>query len=110
MRDGKRSYDLAILEFLDRFYLYKTADFFAVEPSEFFTLEVRAFLAATTEFLCKDFNLAVPSWVFKPEYILAEPYDAAGMSEFGIFYSLEDSTEEYRRRNVIFQSRGLIRL
>lgn len=110
VREGKRPYDLAFLEFLDNFYSYKSVDFFEAEPSDFFTLEVRAFLAATTEFLCKDFNLPVPDWVFKPEYILAKPYDASGMSKFGIFYRLEDSNEEYRRRNVIFQARGLIRL
>lgn len=109
VREG-RPYDLAFPEFLDYFYYYKSAEFFEVEPSDFFTIETRAFLAGTTEFLCKDFDLPVPDWVYKPEYFLAEPHDASGMSEFGFFYQLEDSDEVYRRRNVIFQVRGLIRL
>jgi hypothetical protein len=111
----------AFLEFLDEFYDYRTADFFEKEPSQFFSPTYRAFLAGVAEFFCHQFSLTVPEWTEKPEYFLPEEYDRKadllrdliGDTERDDSY-LPDlrakTAEEFRRRNILYEARGLIRL
>jgi hypothetical protein len=92
---------LALSDFLHEFFLFRTPDFFEIEPSDYFSTRDRAWLAGVAEYLCHRFGLAVPEWVEKPEYFLAEPWckshDDTGEPEFG-------------RRNVLYSPRHLIRL
>ena len=91
---------IAFPMFLDEFYCFKTPDFFAVEPSGFFDVRMRAWLAGVAEYLCRRFGLPVPEWTEKPEYFLAE-----------FWKRTDDAGEpEFRRRNVGYNPRHLIRL
>jgi hypothetical protein len=95
-------------EFLDEFYIFKRASFFAEEPSHSFTPRRRAFLAGATEYLCKRFGLEVPTWTEKTEYFLKDEWapgnDTVSKSLRG------EAAEEFARRNIFFRSRNLIRL
>lgn len=61
--------------FLDDFYREPTLDRLEepekhVNVDQFYYCDV----AAIAHKLANDYNLAVPEWTFKPEYILKEPY------------------------------------
>ena len=58
-------------------------------------------LAGEAVYLCHRFGLPVPEWTEKPEYFLREAWNK----------SWDDSGEpEFKSRNVLFNSRHLIRL
>jgi hypothetical protein len=101
--------------FLDRFYTWKLPEFLEVEPSVEFAPQYRAFLAAVAEFLCHEFAIPVPDWVAKPEFCLEKEWDAAAdLDEFPfmLIIPIEErrarAAPEFRSRNIIFASRGLI--
>lgn len=97
---GGEDFRIAFPMFLDEFYCFKTPDFFAVEPSDFFDRQTRAWLAGIAEYLCHRFGLPVPEWTEKPEYFLPE-----------FWKKTDDSGDpEFRRRNVGYNPRHLIRL
>jgi hypothetical protein len=86
-----------------------------------FSLERRAWLAAVAEYLSLRFHLPVPDWTEEPEYFLseAEEWDFEETESFGwaeMRLDLSDSREArriksdpaFRKRRIIFQSRGLI--
>ena len=90
-----------ISDFLHQFYFSRTADSFEKEPGDWFSREARAWLAGVAEYLCHRFNLPVPEWTEKPEYFLPEPWEE----------SRADTGEcEFRRRNIGYNPRHLIRL
>ncbi len=92
---------LVIFEFLHEFNFFRTADFFEKEPGDWFSREMRAWLAGVAEYLCHQFKLPVPEWTEKPEYFLPEPWRK----------SRDDTGEpEFRRRNIGYNPRHLIRL
>lgn len=92
---------LAFAEYLDELYLHKTADFFEVEPATFFDAKTRAFYAGLVEYLGHRLGIAVPPWVEKPEFFLPHPYRK----------SQDDTAEpEFRRRNVLFNPRHILRV
>jgi hypothetical protein len=107
----------AFSHFLDEFYLFRNASFFAVEPPPFFGFRLRAFLAAVAEFLCHEFSLDVPAWVDQPEYALSEEWDwTADLENFPdelrdrVAQRRDRATPEFRKHNIIYESRNLIRL
>ena len=100
IRSGTEA-QIAFLEFLDEFYLFKEPEFFTKEPSTYFTNETRVFLAGVVEFLGQRLGVAVPNWVGQPEYFLAEP----------LKMSHDDTGEpEFKRRNILYNPRHLLRL
>lgn len=92
---------LAFYMFLDEFHLFRRAKFFADEPSDYFDRNTRAWFVGVVEYLCRRFKLAVPSWIEKPEYFLPQSWRK----------SHNDTREpEFRRRNIGYNLRHLIRL
>lgn len=101
MMEQGGNWELVILDFLQEFNFKRTADFFDKEPGEWFPCEMRAWFAGMAEYLCHRFNLPVPEWTDKSEYFLPEPW---GKSQ-------DDTGEpEFRRRNIGYNPRHLIRL
>ncbi len=101
MIQQKDDFVLAFCMFLDEFYLFRRAEFFATEPTVFFDAKTRAWLAGVVEYLCHRFGLAVPEWVEKPEFFLSTPWKK----------SHDDTGEpEFKRRNVFYNPRHLTRL
>lgn len=105
-------FERAWSEFLQEFYRYKSVSFLELPVPRAIPLERRAFLAAAAEFLCLEFDLAVPSWTQEPEYFLEAPWDPDALWFPGV-------PEEDRRRvadpiflrhNVLFPRRGMIAL
>ena len=95
------NFELALSEFLNEFYLFRKECFFVEEPSDYFDANTRAWFAGVVEYLCHRFELIVPSWTEKPEYFLPQP----------IRKSYDDSGDpEFRRRNILYSPRHLIRL
>src|ERR1700733_14706557 len=73
----------AFAHFLDEFYLFRRPSFFAKEPPASFRPKDRAFLAATAEYLSREFGWEPPAWTAKPEYHLDEEGDfITDMPEF----------------------------
>jgi len=112
-----QDYGFALSHFLDEFYLFRCADFFDIEPPTSLPAKERAFLAAMTEFLCHEFELPVPARTEKAEYFLEEEWDyVTELEEFPeelrdrVAKRRERATAEFLRHNIIFESRGLIRL
>jgi hypothetical protein len=110
-----RSY--AFAHFLDEFYLFRRASFFAAEPPKESPVKYRVFLAAVAEYLSHEFGLPVPEWTEKPEYFLSEEWDwVADDASFPealknrIDRRRERATPEFRRRNILYEGRNLIRL
>jgi hypothetical protein len=100
IRDGS-DFHIEFPQFLDEFYLFKRAEFFADEPRDYFDRRTRAWFAGVVEYLCRRFKLAVPNWIEKPEYFLPQPWHK----------SHDDTGEpEFRRRNIGYNPRHLIRL
>lgn len=94
-------WEVAFPSFLDEFYLFSDAEFFALEPTDYFDRKTRVWFAGIAEYLCHRFGLAVPEWVENSDYFLPEPWRK----------SHDDTGElEFRRRNVLYNPRHLIRL
>ena len=68
------------------------------------------------EFLSHEFKLQVPTWTERPRYFLDEEWDWADDGEMP--QALRDrlparrdrATPEFRRRNIVYEGRNLIRL
>jgi hypothetical protein len=90
VRSDTKDFTLAWGMFLDEFYLFKTADFFAIEPTNFFPPQTRAFFAGVVEYLGHRLGVEVPGWVEKPEYFLPEYWKRTG----------DSGDIEFRRRNI----------
>lgn len=112
-----QDYGFALSHFLDEFYLFRSGDFFDIEPPTSLPAKERAFLAAMTAFLCHEFDLPFPAWTEKPEYFLEEEWDyVTDLEEFPeelrdrVAKRREKAAPEFLRHNIIFASRGLIRL
>jgi len=107
-------FELSWSEFCHEFYRYKGASFFAVEPPKSFSPERRAMLAGVAEYLSIRFDLPVPDWTSHPEYYLDHIWDPRE----DILPDIEQYRDEHRtrsheaflKRNIIFETRGLISL
>lgn len=115
--DRGQEFGYAFAHFLDEFYLFRDVSFFSEEPPGQFVPSRRVFLAGVAEFLCHEFSLPVPAWTEKPEYFLDEEWDyVADFDEFPkelhdrINQRRERATPEFRRRNIIYEARNLLRL
>ena len=100
--DGN-SWDVALAEFLDNFYFYKSPSFFSKEPPVAFPKHRRAFLAAMAEYLCRRFKLRCPAWTNKPEYFLETEWAPDK-------YFRGRSAPEFKRHGIRYAARNLIRL
>jgi hypothetical protein len=111
------SYGYACAHFLDEFYFYRQAFFFDEEPPTSFDTHRRAFLAAVAEFLSQEFGLPMPAWTEKREYFLTEEWDFAetqpGFNDelrARIDRRRASATPAFKRRNILYEGRNLIRL
>jgi hypothetical protein len=117
MVEREQAYGYACDHFLDEFYLFRRQSFFAEEPPASLDRRRRAFLAAVAEFLSGEFQLPLPEWTEKPEYFLAEEWDwVEDQPDFNdelrarISRRRESATPAFRRRNILYEGRNLIRL
>jgi hypothetical protein len=107
-------WELAWSEFLHEFFYWRQPGFFALPPPESFSPGYRALLAGTAEFLCEEFGLPIPIWVFDPQYTLDELWEP----EEWMFPDDEEFRQRriakahpaFLKRRVIFESRNLITL
>lgn len=112
-----QEFDFALSHFLDEFYLVRRPCFFAQEPPASLSQKERAFLAATAEFLCREFAIEAPAWINREEYRLPVEWDyITDIPEFPeslrdrVAARRERATPEFLRHGIIFESRGLLRL
>lgn len=98
-------FDIALLSFLDEFYLHRSHSFFNREPGTYFSPNYRSFLAAVAEFLSVKFDLPHPLWVDKVEYSLPDDWNP-----FDFEVDRESVDPIFLRHGVLVQSRSLIRL
>jgi len=114
MVEATGDFELSWSEFRHEFYRYKSASFFSVEPPNSFSVEDRALLAGAAEYLSIRFGLQVPEWASHPEYFLDHVWDPWEDIVPDIEQYRDErragSHEAFLKRNVIFETRGLISL
>lgn len=103
---GKEDEKLLYGQFLDSFYAMQGKDLqgalISVEPiyNKNYTVFM-CILAGTVEKLANDYELTVPSWVYKKEYYLDSEYYAFNTKNTEFQEYLKSTTpEEYKKRNL----------
>jgi hypothetical protein len=71
--------------------------------------DIRAYLAAITETLCREAGLTPPDWTQKPDYFLKEPWFAGGLENLKAILLVE-SPIPFRRRNLFVSANALSRV
>jgi hypothetical protein len=71
--------------------------------------DVRAYLAAVTETLCREAGLTFPDWTQKPDYFLKEPWFAGHLENLKAILLVE-SPIPFRRRNLFVSANALSRI
>lgn len=71
--------------------------------------DVDAYLAAVTEYLCREAGLPPPDWTEKPEYFLKEPWFAGGLENLKAILLVE-SPIPFRRRNLFVSANAMTRV
>lgn len=100
-------------DFLDEFYQRPTQTAIRAEPPLLSDSKpngsvINSFLAATTEHLCRRYDLPIPNWVFKPCRYLDRPYFAIRAPSFRATLLLE-SPFAFRSRNLFVTANALSR-
>jgi hypothetical protein len=105
----------ALPEFLDTFYLTKTAEgrlnALGQEPPLTGDAHLDALAGAVAEYLSRQYKLPnIPAWAFEPVRYLdrawhTTPFDSDGMREYMTFAS----PAEFRSRNIFTEERPLRR-
>jgi hypothetical protein len=70
--------------------------------------DIRAYLAAVTETLCREAGLTPPNWTHKPDYFLKEPWFAGHLENLKVILLVE-SPIPFRRRNLFVSANALSR-
>ena len=71
--------------------------------------DIRAYLAAVTETLCREAGLTPPDWTQKPDYFLKEPWFAGHLENLKAILLVE-SPIPFRRRNLFVSANALSRV
>ena len=71
--------------------------------------DIRAYLAAVTESLCREAGLTPPEWTQKPDYFLKEPWFAGHLENLKAILLVE-SPIPFRRRNLFVSANALSRV
>ena len=112
--EGKDFY-ICFGDFLDEFYSHSDIErksSIEIEPKYYdIPTYQKAFLASTVHKLANDFNLEVPSWVFKPEYYSYDkPYfDCNAKGDLRKLF-LYKSPIEFKHRNIFVDENILKRV
>lgn len=111
--DDEHSFYVLKGDFLDTFYAneHLREDLVRDEPVERGDLPdwMPAFLAAMVHKLCNDYDVKLPSWVWKDRYYLAEPRfsdDAKGKMKAWLFVN---AACEFKHRNLFVSADTLDR-
>src|SRR5437868_10503972 len=105
----------AVPEYLDTFYLARTAEkqlaTICDRPELTGDIHLDAFVGAAAEYLARQYQLpSIPDWVFEPQRFLDHAWhvsqlDSPGMREYLTFAS----PAEFRSRNIFTEERPLRR-
>ncbi|ADY56948.1 hypothetical protein Sgly_2674 [Syntrophobotulus glycolicus DSM 8271] len=113
IHQGKDFY-IVLGNFLDEFYRQDSENqqkMIEEEPSNYdLPVYQKAFMAAAVHKLANDYNLNVPSWVFKKDYYSSEPYfdcNAKGNLKLLFMYI---SPAEFKHRNLFVDENILKRV
>jgi hypothetical protein len=71
--------------------------------------DIRAYLAAVTETLCREAGLPPPDWTQRPDYFLKEPWFAGHLENLKAILLVE-SPIPFRRRNLFVSANALSRV
>ena len=71
--------------------------------------DIRAYLAAVTETLCREAGLTPPDWTQRPDYFLKEPWFAGHLENLKAILLVE-SPIPFRRRNLFVSANALSRV
>ncbi len=111
--DDEHSFYVLKGDFLDSFYAneHLRENLIRDEPIERFDLPdwMLAFLAAMVHKLCNDYDVKIPSWVWKDRYYLTEPrfsHDAQGKMKAWLFVN---AAGEFKHRNLFVSADTLDR-
>lgn len=102
-------------DFLDWFYYpYRNnksrLEAIQTEPIWACNKETSTFVAASVHFLARKYQLEIPSWVFKEQYILEEPYFSLKAKGDLRIVLLAESPIEFKMRNMFVSSNSLDRV
>lgn len=108
------AFEHSFSDFLHCFYYFKVAGFFAVPPPDGFGRERSALLAGVAEYLCRRYDLDLPSWIDDSQYCLSELWDPVEDVCFALrasrYRRCKRAEPEFLRRNIVFEARNLITL
>jgi hypothetical protein len=101
---GEDSFDRALREFLDSFYLMAPAERpgAIAEYPESIAAVHDSYLAAVAEHLARSYDIAVPDWTEQPTRFLHRPFFAGGMESLRTTLLVESLTAF--RRCLLFVS------
>ena len=85
--------------FLDDFKNNPQHSRLADEPGNI-EAKINSFLAAATEQLSKNYALPIPTWVYKRQFVLAEPFFPSGLKGDYRFFALRESPLAFKARNI----------
>lgn len=107
-----KTYWLILGDFLDNFYRSPSVNLLSEEPEFDIDIEdyAKAFTAAVCDLLCRRFNLLRPSWLYKENYFLDEPWFSVGKKGLLINFLLVESPAEFRKRNLFVSKKVLDRV
>jgi hypothetical protein len=72
-------------------------------------VDIRAYLAAVVETLCREVGIFPPDWTQKPVYFLKEPWFAGNLENLKAILLVE-SPVPFRRRNLFVSANALSRV
>jgi hypothetical protein len=114
--EDEEGFRVHIADFLDEFYA--SGDF---DKKKLFEEEVdleaklasdyqRAFIAAMTEKLCRDYGIDIPNWVYLDEFRLKKPFFLLNAKGDYQAYLIMDTPVEFKVRNIFIPGVSLTRV
>ena len=97
--------------FLDEFYSRKDIKMIEEEPFENSKIskEIKAFVAASVDYLCNLILVKTPEWTFKKEYSLEEPFFPSELKGDIRAVMCIESPVEYKSKNIFVLANVLSR-
>jgi len=106
-----KSFWLMFGTFLDEIYNKKDINMIEEEPFENSNIpkEIKAFIAASVDYLSNQMNKKAPIWVFKKEYSLENPYFPSKLKGDIRAVMCIESPIEYKSKNIFVLANVLSR-
>jgi hypothetical protein len=110
VRARQQSYNDALAEFLDEFYVRAAdrADMIAEEPAPTFDPRQDAYLGAVGEHLARRWGLPIPAWTDASSRFLRRPYFTTPLEDLKAMLFVE-SPLAFRRRMIFVEAEPLRR-